>query len=54
MNTLRLALGPIQYYWPKDKLVTFYREVADMPVDIVWEKRFARAGMKCVKMTGCR
>ena len=36
MNTLRLALGPVQYYWPKDKLVTFYREVADMPVDIVY------------------
>ena len=36
MNTLRLDLGPVQYYWPKDKLVTFYREVADMPVDIVY------------------
>lgn len=33
---MKLALGPVQYYWPKDKLVSFYREVADMPVDIVY------------------
>ena len=33
---MKLALGPVQYYWPKDKMTTFYREVAAMPVDIVY------------------
>ena len=33
---MKLALGPVQYYWPKDRIVQFYREVADMPVEIVY------------------
>ncbi len=33
---MKLALGPVQYYWPKDTLMAFYREVAAMPVDIVY------------------
>lgn len=33
---MKLALGPVQYYWPKDKIVRFYGEVADMPVEIVY------------------
>ena len=33
---MKLALGPVQYYWPKDTMAAFYREVAAMPVDIVY------------------
>lgn len=33
---MKLALGPVQYYWPKDMMTAFYREVAAMPVDIVY------------------
>jgi collagenase-like PrtC family protease len=32
----RLSLGPISYYWPKDKVDDFYAMVADAPVDIVY------------------
>jgi collagenase-like PrtC family protease len=32
----RLSLGPISYYWPKDKVDDFYVMVADAPVDIVY------------------
>ncbi len=33
---MKLALGPVQYYWPKDKLIRFYQDVVNMPVDIVY------------------
>ncbi len=33
---MRLALGPVQYYWPKEKLVRFYQEAVGIPVDIVY------------------
>jgi collagenase-like PrtC family protease len=33
---LRLSLGPIPYYWPRDKVLAFYREAASWPVDIVY------------------
>lgn len=32
----RLSLGPISYYWPKDKVDDFYAMAADAPVDIVY------------------
>ena len=32
----RLSLGPISYYWPKDRVQAFYDEVAESPVDIVY------------------
>ncbi len=32
----RLSLGPVLYYWPKDELLEFYRQIADSPVDIVY------------------
>ncbi len=34
--TLRLALGPLQYYWPRDRVLAFYQEVERWPVDIVY------------------
>jgi collagenase-like PrtC family protease len=33
---MKLALGPIQTYWPRDEVLAFYRAVADSPVDIVY------------------
>lgn len=33
---IQLALGPVQYYWPRETLRAFYDEVARSPVDIVY------------------
>ena len=33
---MKLALGPILYYWPKERVLAFYREMADATVDIVY------------------
>lgn len=35
-NPIRLALGPVQYYWSRDELLAFYGRVAESPVDIVY------------------
>jgi collagenase-like PrtC family protease len=33
---MKLALGPLQYYWPRQTALDFYAAVAAMPVDIVY------------------
>jgi O2-independent ubiquinone biosynthesis protein UbiV len=33
---LKLALGPILYFWPRDTVFEFYQAIADTPVDIVY------------------
>lgn len=33
---LRLALGPLLYYWPRDRVFAFYEEAATWPVDSVY------------------
>jgi len=33
---MKLALGPILYYWPQEKLQAYYEEIAAAPVDIVY------------------
>jgi collagenase-like PrtC family protease len=33
---LKLALGPVLYYWPRDTMMTFYEMVAASAVDIVY------------------
>lgn len=33
---MKLALGPLLYYWPRERTLEFYATVATMPVDIVY------------------
>lgn len=35
-SSLKLALGPLLYYWPQATTIAFYDAVAQMPVDIVY------------------
>ena len=35
-STLKIALGPLQYYWPRDTVFGFYEAMARAPVDIVY------------------
>lgn len=33
---LKLALGPLQYYWPRTAVMEFYAAIAEAPADIVY------------------
>lgn len=33
---MKIALGPILYFWPRERVMEFYRAVREMPVDIVY------------------
>ena len=33
---MKLSLGPLLYYWPRDTVVSFYEAIAKTPVDIVY------------------
>jgi collagenase-like PrtC family protease len=33
---MKLALGPVLYYWDRDTMLGFYEEMADAPVDIIY------------------
>lgn len=33
---MKLSLGPILYYWPRDDVLAFYEAIAASPVDIVY------------------
>ncbi|MFC5549191.1 ubiquinone anaerobic biosynthesis protein UbiV [Massilia aerilata] len=33
---MKIALGPLQYYWPRDTVFSFYDTMAQAPVDIVY------------------
>ena len=33
---MKLSLGPLQYFWPRERTLAFYREASDWPVDVVY------------------
>ena len=33
---MKIALGPLLYYWPRQRVLDFYRDAAAWPVDIVY------------------
>jgi len=33
---MKLSLGPIQYFWPRDTVYKFYESIQDLPIDIVY------------------
>ena len=33
---MKLSLGPLQYFWPRERVLAFYRDVATWPVDVVY------------------
>ena len=36
LPAMRLALGPLLYYWPRQQVMEFYANVAQSPVDVVY------------------
>lgn len=33
---MKLALGPLLYFWPREQVLDFYRAAADWPLDVVY------------------
>lgn len=33
---MRLTLGPLQYFWPREKVLAFYAEAAGWPLDVIY------------------
>jgi len=33
---MKLSMGAVQFFWPRDKVFEFYRQLADQPVDVVY------------------
>jgi collagenase-like PrtC family protease len=36
MSTLKLALGPLPYYWPRARVIAFYESAARSPLDVIY------------------
>lgn len=36
LSPLKLSLGPLQYFWPRERTLAFYRMAADWPVDVIY------------------
>lgn len=33
---MRLTLGPLQYFWPRERVLAFYREATTWPLDVIY------------------
>ena len=33
---MRLTLGPLQYFWPRERVLAFYHDAATWPVDVIY------------------
>ncbi len=33
---MRLTLGPLQYFWPREQIYAFYRDAARWPLDVIY------------------
>ena len=33
---MKLSLGPLQYFWPRERTLAFYREAADWPLEVIY------------------
>lgn len=36
MNPIKLSLGPLQYFWPRERTLAFYRQASQWPVDVIY------------------
>lgn len=36
IEPMKLSLGPLQYFWPRERVLAFYRQAAGWPVDILY------------------
>jgi len=36
MKFMKISLGPLLYYWPRERVLSFYGDAANWPVDIVY------------------
>jgi collagenase-like PrtC family protease len=33
---MKISLGPLQYYWPRERVLSFYEEMAALPLDTIY------------------
>ena len=36
MPVMRLSLGPLQYFWPRERVFAFYREAVEWPLEVIY------------------